>query len=34
MHSTVRDTLIYVSENVLMEYTGGAAIHENKIVLH
>ena len=34
VHSIGRDILVYVSENVLMEYTGEAEIHRNKIVLH
>lgn len=34
VHGIVRDSLVYVSENSLMEYTGEAEIHENKNVLH
>lgn len=34
VHSIVRDTLVYVSENALMQYTDKTEIHGNKIVLH
>lgn len=33
VHSIGRDILIYVSENVLMDYTGEAEVYENKIAL-
>lgn len=34
VQSTVKDIVVYISENALIEYTGEAEIHEKKIVLH
>lgn len=34
VQSIVKDIVVYVSENALMEHTGEAEIHEKKIVLH
>lgn len=34
VQSILKDIVVYISENALMEYTGEAEIHEKKIVLH